>query len=55
MENRGIDARLLSQITGVSTSTVERWIEGKFEPRHKNLMRIADALNISTDYLTGRT
>lgn len=54
MENRGIDARLLSLIAGVSLTTVERWINGKFLPRQPNLSKIADALDVSSDYLIGR-
>jgi transcriptional regulator with XRE-family HTH domain len=54
MEERNIDAYLLASITNVSPTTVQRWLDGKFEPRHKNLARIVDALDVSSDRLLGR-
>ncbi|MBJ6362136.1 helix-turn-helix transcriptional regulator [Paenibacillus sp. MAHUQ-46] len=54
MKDRGIDARLLSEITGVSHSTVERWLNGTFEPRQRNLLKITNALDVSNDYLLGK-
>lgn len=53
MENQGIDACVLSEITGVSPSTVERWIEGKYLPRQPNLVKVSKALDVSSDYLIG--
>ncbi|WP_237172682.1 helix-turn-helix domain-containing protein [Paenibacillus lutimineralis] len=41
-------------IANVSPTTVKRWLDGSFEPRHKNLARLADALNVSDNYLLGR-
>ncbi|WP_088832611.1 helix-turn-helix domain-containing protein [Paenibacillus tyrfis] len=55
MEDRGIDLFALAGITNVSPLTVKRWLNGRFEPRHKNLMSIADALDVSGDFLLGRT
>jgi transcriptional regulator with XRE-family HTH domain len=53
MENRSINYEKLSVQIGVSPITVKRWIHGTFEPRHKNLPKIAHALSVSADYLCG--
>jgi len=55
MEDRGIGTLTLSRLINVSPITVERWLNGMFEPRQKNLVRITAALDISSDYLLGRT
>jgi lambda repressor-like predicted transcriptional regulator len=55
MEDRGLDANALSMIAGVTPSTVQRWLTGKFKPRYASLKRIADTLDVSCDYLLGRT
>lgn len=54
MEERGIDVECLSEITNVSPVTVIRWLNGNFEPRQKNFIRISEALDVSNDYLLGR-
>lgn len=53
MKDKGIDTRLLSELTSVSPVTVERWLEGKFEPRQRNLVKVSQALDVSSDYLLG--
>ncbi|WP_373565000.1 helix-turn-helix domain-containing protein [Paenibacillus sp. E222] len=55
MEDRNLDHVALAMIANVSPHTVKRWLNGKFEPRHKNLVRLTDALDVSGDYLLGRT
>lgn len=55
MENQGLNKFSLATIADVSPATVQRWMDGKFEPRHRNLARLADALHVSGDYLLGRT
>ncbi|WP_138756459.1 helix-turn-helix domain-containing protein [Paenibacillus sinopodophylli] len=55
MEERNLDTVALSMVAKVSPSTVKRWLAGTFEPRHKNLVRLADALDVSGDYLLGRS
>ncbi|MNO15489.1 transcriptional repressor DicA [compost metagenome] len=54
MKNRGFDNIALAMLANVSPVTVERWLNGSFEPRHKNLARIANALDVSDNYLLGR-
>jgi transcriptional regulator with XRE-family HTH domain len=55
MEKRGIDSLILANLISVSPRTVKHWLDGKFAPRNKNLPRIADALDVSSDYLLSRT
>jgi ribosome-binding protein aMBF1 (putative translation factor) len=51
MDQRGMGVVDLSYQTNVSPITVKRWLNGCFEPRHKNLSKIAHALHVSADYL----
>ena len=55
MEERGISANLLANLINVTPITVERWLNGKFEPRHKYFVRIVDALDVSADFLAGKS
>jgi transcriptional regulator with XRE-family HTH domain len=55
MEDRGLDVNALSMLAGVSPSTIQRWLDGKYTPRFKSLKRVAEALGVSYDYLLGRT
>ncbi|WP_353957316.1 helix-turn-helix domain-containing protein [Paenibacillus silvae] len=54
MEDRNFDHVALAMTANVSPSTVKRWLNGTFEPRHRNLARLTDALGVSGDYLLGR-
>ncbi|QNO17724.1 helix-turn-helix transcriptional regulator [Caproicibacterium amylolyticum] len=51
MENQNIDNKTLSTRSNVSLITVQRWLRGMYEPRHATLPKIANVLNVSTDYL----
>jgi transcriptional regulator with XRE-family HTH domain len=51
MDQSGMGVADLSRQTNVSPITVKRWLNGDFEPRHKNLPKIAYALRVSADYL----
>ena len=55
MEVKGITAYKLSQITGLSQGLIGYYKTGKRDPSSSNLLKIADALNVSVDYLLGRT
>jgi transcriptional regulator with XRE-family HTH domain len=55
MEDRGLTPASLAMVSGVAPVTVNRWLDGEFQPRFKNLARIADVLDVSSDYLLGRT
>jgi predicted transcriptional regulator len=54
MEERGHNPASLAMIANVSPTTVKRWLDGTYEPRHKNLARLTVALDVSGDYLLGR-
>lgn len=45
----------LAQKIGVTESTISMYETGKREPDLKTLVRIADVLDVSTDYLLGRS
>ena len=45
----------LGKETGISKGTMWAYIEGKSIPGAINLIKIADALDCSIDYLVGRT
>lgn len=55
IEERGISAKKLSDITGISTGNISDWKSGRCLPSISALITIADYLNISIDYLVGRT
>ena len=45
----------VSKSTGVPTSTLTSWKQGKYTPKQKTLQPIADYFNVSVDYLiTGK-
>lgn len=39
----------LSELTGISPTTLSKWENGKSSPTMKNLKKVADALGISID------
>ncbi|MGM9915791.1 helix-turn-helix domain-containing protein [Anaerotignum sp.] len=53
MEKQNMDAKSLATLTDVSPTTVRRWLNGTYEPRHINLPKVARVLNVSADYLCG--
>lgn len=55
LRERGISQTQLAHGIGVSTGNVSDWKNGKARPSVTVLVRIADYLNVSVDYLMGRT
>lgn len=53
-QKRNITQIRLSTEIEVSQETISAYENGKAEPRLDNLIKIADFLNTSTDYLLGR-
>lgn len=51
----GINAKTLSENTGISTGNISDWKSGRSMPTAKKLISLADYLNCSIDYLLGRT
>lgn len=54
-EALGLRDEDIAAMVGVSRPSVTGWITGHRVPGNKRLASIADALNTSTDYLTGKT
>lgn len=54
MKKRNLGTYDLAILTNVSHKTVKRWINGTFEPRHRNLIILSDTLNVSADFLCGK-
>lgn len=46
--------KILSQKTGIPTSTVNSWCKGKSEPNSSQLIILANYFGVTTDYLLGR-
>lgn len=44
----------LARILGISNLRYSRWETGYFEPSNEDLVKLADALETTTDYLLGR-
>lgn len=54
MEEKGIQAKELSEMTGISPGNISDWKSGRSAPKADTLIKIADYLNCSVDYLLGR-
>ncbi len=55
IEEKGISAKKLSEDTGISSGNISDWKSGRCMPSVNSLITIADYLNVSMDYLVGRT
>lgn len=55
MESKGINARKLSEATGISTGNISDWKSGRSLPTALKLDALASFLDCSVDYLLGRT
>lgn len=55
LENIDISQRELAKRVGVQEATISRYVNGERKPTSEILSKIADALNVSSDYLLGRT
>ena len=52
-EQLGLSQEELANIIGVRQSTVGMWENGFNKPRHSTLLKLAEALKVSVDELTG--
>lgn len=52
-EEKGISIAKLERETNISNGTIARW--GKSSPTVENLAKVADRLEVSIDYLVGRS
>ena len=55
LTTKRISAYKVAKETGISQGVMNEYKNGKKMPEVKNLIKIADYLNCSTDYLLGRT
>jgi len=51
----GLSQQKLAVAIGEAQSSVGGWESGRGTPRYTTLIKIADYLNVSLDYLTGRS
>ena len=49
----GYTQEYIAEKVGVSRTAISRWELGEIEPKITNLLAVAEALNVSTDYLLG--
>ena len=55
LKEKGISNYEMSRRTGISDSLIGYWRKGERVPKADNLVTIANFLEVSTDYLLGRT
>lgn len=53
LSRRNMNQKELSMATGITESSISHYVKGDRIPRGVNLLKIAKALNTSTDYLLG--
>lgn len=53
MDGNSITAAQLSRKTGISEASISRYIAGSMEPKLTPLLVLADALNVTADWLSG--
>jgi transcriptional regulator with XRE-family HTH domain len=54
-KRKGISQKMLSTRLNISQSNVSEWERGDSRPTIENLIKIADILGVTVDYLIGRT
>ncbi|MCR5429959.1 MAG: helix-turn-helix domain-containing protein [Eubacterium sp.] len=50
MKERGINQKQLSQLSGITESSISRYLNGSQRPRIDIIINIAEALHVETDY-----
>ena len=53
ISKKGISQKQLAKISGLTESTISHYVRGERIPRGVNLIKIAKALDTTTDYLLG--
>lgn len=53
MSEQGLNGVELSSLSGVTTATISRYLNGLRMPTIDNIILLADALDVSVDYLLG--
>lgn len=54
-KNKGLTQKQLAEKTGLATVTIQQYERNLREPRLKNIIKIANALNVSPESLFGST
>lgn len=55
MKEKGVTPYRVHKETGIATSTLSDWKNGKSTPKQDKLQKIADYFNVSLDYLAGNS
>lgn len=55
LKEKGLTAYRVAKDTGVSTTTLTSWKQGKYTPKPEKLQKIADYLGVRLEYLTGES
>lgn len=53
MKERGVNGIELASLSGVTTATISRYLNGLRSPTVENIVQLAGALDVSVDYLLG--
>lgn len=53
-KNKGLKQQEIAELLGVKRNTYSDWENGKTEPSFENLVKLADLLDVSLDWLFGR-
>ena len=53
LQNRNLSQADLSKMTGIRSSSISDWLNGKYEPKQDKISIIAEALNVSPVWLIG--
>lgn len=53
LNERGMKPIELSELTGISKSSISDWINGKYEAKSDKILLIAKALNVNESFLIG--
>jgi transcriptional regulator with XRE-family HTH domain len=50
---KGLTDYKIANITGIGTPTISNWKNGKYQPKDDKIKKIADVLEVTTEYLKG--
>lgn len=53
MNKRKINNTELAEMSGITTATISRYLNGLRQPTAENIVLLSDSLNVSADYLLG--
>lgn len=54
LEEKEMKPADLSEVTGISKSSISEWLKGKYRPKQDNIFMMAEALNVSPAWLMGK-